>query len=1420
MNLAYKDSSIQNSECYLSTPSKNVICKINGTDPSSASYARTLADIDELSFTVFRYINVDGQIIESNGYNEIKNNMYLYLTNFGWFKIVNEPEITTDTTSESKKVVAQSIECELLQYDLVGMKINTGETDSAEYLADNNIGANNLAKEYITFYNPVNTQLSLLHLILEKVRGWEIGYVDESLKRKKFTFSIDSAPIYTFIRNELQQQARCIFIFDNEHYTINVYSVESFGQDTNIYLSMRNLANNIDITCDDNNIYTCYHVSGGENLGNINRVNFGNSYIENLSWYMQSPYMDDALKIKYQNWLDYREEKRTEYIDASEQYAYYYALATDVKNRVPVSDLSNTWQGYTLEELNTYKDFYTTTIAAIQSEFGSLESEIQKYPVWYTYIQYKEILININIAIKNYGTPSSDIDFSENWETNPELYGVDELSYKVEAYKEKLDIFHDYKNDFIDSNGNYKNWHTLGKTMRKKYANQQDYETKLESYMKLNETYLSFLTYLDIRTKEYNEYVLLYESFANTLKTIANDVLIENFHETFTEKELDSLNRLKNYTDYTNENILVLNTYDTSRELNAQIDLLRDAQEQLVISSQPQFNFSVELNNLLTIPEFQSWTSALDVGVFIYLEVRKDYVVKLRVTEISGLNPFNMQENNLTLTFSNMVKGLQGIDDYNSLLGTSIGSSKNSIHSGSSAFSSSLNLNGIELTTDILSMIANSHVFQNKFDTIYSNSVISSEAKFNTVFTDNLAAKIAEIDEATIKNLNSDSAFIKYLNSTLVVANEIKTDDLMAKLATIDIAKIKELFSNSIFTNSLQSLVSSSIESTVNLQLIKTLIAGHATISDLFTNNFIVGADDNGSIQLNGSTMQFKDNHGNVYIQIGTDAQNKHSLIIKDNNGNVLLNGDGITKNAITDELIVSNMIKKKDTDYNGISGDCLDIDSVITQINNGTATIKSSQIYFDEEEQSLNTKLSCMLEDINGNLKTNYYTKKETPEQIISILGKTDISSVNGEGNSIIDKINIIERDCDKINYIISDGTASSNMTLTKDFYQLISDNITLSSENILLNGDTQIGEDFILTADNINVDDLYALGAKIGGIDIYNDRLSGMKNGDGFLLFSEGWIELIKGTNSTNTNAGKIYLSENGGVLLTTISCHGIQCLRNNSDGIVLESDMLKFDSGETLSYYCNNSIAFMDKGSIWFWIKDNVLSIDTVRAKKFEGNATSADTASKADTVKAVVSNSSTSYQSLPIAFVSTAGQVSYTSGFTLSNRSGTSDVSGRAWLILGNDKSILYTDNKSGAIRLYGKGSGYNQIENNLDNASVNRNYLPDKSGTFALTSDISDAKRDVIDYIESQFPVSETVTVKFQNSIGYVDINLSKSFYKNKPIFVTPVKKTETSAYLTEFAVCTGAAINGIRIYGTSSSSGNYVTFNIMYYPAD
>lgn len=266
-----------------------------------------------------------------------------------------------------------------------------------------------------------------------------------------------------------------------------------------------------------------------------------------------------------------------------------------------------------------------------------------------------------------------------------------------------------------------------------------------------------------------------------------------------------------------------------------------------------------------------------------------------------------------------------------------------------------------------------------------------------------------------------------------IKSNYISTDNFAANFAEIDIAKINELYANSAFITSLSSYTSNSISSTVNTEFVKTLIAGHATLNDLFTSNFIIGSDDDGSVLMNGSTMQFKDADGNVYIQLGTDNEGGHSLIVKDSNGTTLLNGSGITENAITDGLIVDKMLKPKDTTYNGITGDKLNIDSVVTSINEGNKTIKSSLIYFDEDKQTLDTKLGKMIETdttISNNLNTIRNSVDENTSAITQVT-----MSVNG--NNLLRNSDTLIFD----DYIIGSKLidANNNILVDRNGYILI---------------------------------------------------------------------------------------------------------------------------------------------------------------------------------------------------------------------------------------------------------------------------------------------------------------------------------------------------------------------------------------------
>ena len=46
--------------------------------------------------------------------------------------------------------------------------------------------------------------------------------------------------------------------------TVSAYDLDNYGEDTNIYVSMDNLAQSMTESIDENSIITCYRVNGGD----------------------------------------------------------------------------------------------------------------------------------------------------------------------------------------------------------------------------------------------------------------------------------------------------------------------------------------------------------------------------------------------------------------------------------------------------------------------------------------------------------------------------------------------------------------------------------------------------------------------------------------------------------------------------------------------------------------------------------------------------------------------------------------------------------------------------------------------------------------------------------------------------------------------------------------------------------------------------------------------------------------------------------------------------------------------------------------------------------------------------------------------------------------------------------------------------
>lgn len=224
-----------------------------------------------------------------------------------------------------------------------------------------------------------------------------------------------------------------------------------------------------------------------------------------------------------------------------------------------------------------------------------------------------------------------------------------------------------------------------------------------------------------------------------------------------------------------------------------------------------------------------------------------------------------------------------------------------------------------------------------------------------------LNANVATIDQAMIGKLDADEAAITYAKITDLDAANAVIDVLEA-----DSANIKSLLAGNAGVGDLQNIHLTSANAVIDSALIRNAVMQTVTVNDLLagtisTDKFLIASDD-GGIQISGATQQWKDENGVVRVQIGKDAQGDFTFSVFDATGTgVLIDSTGIQPGAIADGLIVNDMV----ADDAAIAGSKLDIVSLFEEMNGSTEVLKSSRIWFDEQDQSLNQVYSQMSQDI-----------------------------------------------------------------------------------------------------------------------------------------------------------------------------------------------------------------------------------------------------------------------------------------------------------------------------------------------------------------------------------------------------------------------------------------------------------------------
>lgn len=279
-----------------------------------------------------------------------------------------------------------------------------------------------------------------------------------------------------------------------------------------------------------------------------------------------------------------------------------------------------------------------------------------------------------------------------------------------------------------------------------------------------------------------------------------------------------------------------------------------------------------------------------------------------------------------------------------------------------------------------------------------------------------LEATVAEINTAYIDKAYIDKLMVNYAT----IAN---LEAALAKIGILeaDYATIQELLAGHITSGNIQS--GSITGDSLNM---KTIFVSDANILDLTAGKITSGSLDtskvtiqskNGNIIIADATQQFKDNAGNLRLQLGQDAKGDFNFILYDATGNgVLIDSTGIKESAIADGMIKGEMIGEGQ-----IGGTKINWTSFVQEFNKDTNTnsILASKILVDGTNQTVGFHLNKLQEqistldgmngDVSGVIETvsSHTTQLNMQQgQIDTLIQNTTITK-NGQTTTLKDEYN-----------------------------------------------------------------------------------------------------------------------------------------------------------------------------------------------------------------------------------------------------------------------------------------------------------------------------------------------------------------------------------------------------------------------------
>ena len=330
---------------------------ISALPATNIKFSDEMVNGSEISFTIDKVLCVDA---DGNANEELWDSIV-------GFRLVYCPEIDlwyqiqvsiVETHSTVKNVVAKSLgEAELSKILIHNVEINTeSDIERDDYVPT-------------VLYNETNPDASLIDRLLYKAPHYRIGHVDDTLKNLQRTFTFDGRSVLDAF-SEVADELDCLFVLSAKllpdkkiDRVVNVYDLENYcndcgargefygtcdvcggtnitngyGKDTSIFVSVENLAEQVEYSTNDDEVMNCFRLEAGDDLMTATVVNCnpnGSQYI----WYLSDFMLDDM--------SDELKERILEYNTLYDYYQSEYSYTPDSELRQAFNEIVSKYSVY------------------------------------------------------------------------------------------------------------------------------------------------------------------------------------------------------------------------------------------------------------------------------------------------------------------------------------------------------------------------------------------------------------------------------------------------------------------------------------------------------------------------------------------------------------------------------------------------------------------------------------------------------------------------------------------------------------------------------------------------------------------------------------------------------------------------------------------------------------------------------------------------------------------------------------------------------------------------------------------------------------------------------------------------------------------------------------------------------------------